>query len=111
MTPEISFQRQQDQILNSLVSLMATEFMRPEENIVKENEEAQKFYFVIQGDCLLNIRDEKNDLHTAQKLLIEGNYFGEIGLIYKCPRTADISAKNYVTVSSIQKNKFGNLLN
>lgn len=47
-------------------------------------------YFVIQGDCLLNMRDEKNEYHVAEKILVEGSYFGEIGLIYKCPRTADI---------------------
>ena len=90
---------------------MATDFKQPEEEIIKENDEATKFYFTIQGDCLLNIRDEKFYLHQAQKLLVEGTYFGEIGLLYKRPRTASISAKNYVTLAYIHKNSFNNLLN
>ena len=77
---------------------------------MKEEQEALKFFFVIQGDCLLNIRDENYHVLQAEKLLIEGNYFGEIGLIYKCPRTADIVARNYVTVGTIHKNNFNLLL-
>lgn len=56
------------------------------------------------------MKDENHEYHQAEKLLVEGSYFGEIGLIYKCPRTADISAKNYVTLASIQKHRFRSLL-
>lgn len=38
-------------------------FFMPEEEIVYEGEEAENFYFVIQGECLLNIKDENNNMH------------------------------------------------
>lgn len=53
----------EERLLYNIVSEMATEFKQPEEEIIKENDESTKFFFVIQGDCLLNIRDENYYLH------------------------------------------------
>lgn len=61
---EMSVQEyEQGKILNTLVSYMAMEFMQPEEQIIKEDQEPDKFYFVIQGDCLLNMYDQNHEYH------------------------------------------------
>ena len=57
----------------------------------------------------MSMKDQNNELQE-QKLLVEGSYFGEIALIYKCLRTSDIMAKNYVSLASIKKNQFLSLL-
>ena len=59
----------------------------------------------------MSMMDENNKFNQAMKLLVEGSSFGEIGLIHKCPRTADISAKNYVTLASISEQSFKYLTN
>lgn len=55
---------------------------------------------------MLSMLDENREYHQAMKLLTEGNYFGEISILYKCPRTADVSSKNFVTLASIERVKF-----
>ena len=42
---------------------MKTEFIQPEEEIIKEAQEADKFYFIVQGDCMLNLHDENFEYH------------------------------------------------
>ena len=53
----------QEKVLNTIVPAMKAIFFMPEEEIVYEGEEAENFYFVIQGECLLNIKDENNNMH------------------------------------------------
>ena len=38
--------------------------------------------------------------------MVEGSSFGEIGLIHRCPRTADVIAKNYITLARIKLEQF-----
>jgi CRP-like cAMP-binding protein len=37
---------------------------------------------------------------------VEGEHIGEIGLIYKCNRTASIISRNYNTLGRLQKDRF-----
>ena len=38
--------------------------------------------------------------------MVEGSSFGEIGLIHRGPRTADVIAKNYITLARIKLEQF-----
>jgi len=68
-------------------------------------------YFVSKGDCAVNIKDRKNQHHTAWGLLTEGDHFGEISLLYKCPRTASIVSRNYNTITRITYDKYRDVSN
>lgn len=37
----------------------------------------------------------------AYKLLVEGDHFGEIGVVYDCCRTATIVSRNYNTMANL----------
>jgi CRP-like cAMP-binding protein len=52
-------------------------------------------YFIIRGDCTINIIEHDRKEYTAIKLLSQGSYFGEVGCIYNCPRTASVISRNY----------------
>ena len=52
-------------------------------------------YFIIQGDCIVNIIEHNRREYQAVKLLVEGSYFGEIGCIYECKRTASVASRHY----------------
>jgi hypothetical protein len=48
-------------------------FTTPETDIVTQNEESDNIYYILKGDCIVNITDENSVLHVAIRLLTEGN--------------------------------------
>jgi len=47
------------------------------------------------------MKDEQGNETISEKLLIAGDHFGEVGLIYRCKRTASIVSRNYNTMASL----------
>lgn len=92
--------------LVSLVSKLSTCFASPEAIIVRQFEEADCMYLISQGDCSVNIINEKREEKVAVKLLVEGNHFGEVGILYKIPRTATVISRNYNTMCRLDYNHF-----
>ena len=70
-----------------LVHKMGTVFAEPEASIVDLNEDSADMYFVQSGDCIVNFTDYFGKTIVAHRLLVESDYFGEIGLIYRSKRT------------------------
>jgi CRP-like cAMP-binding protein len=68
-------------------------------------------YFLSKGDCVVNIKDTRGQEHSAVKLLTEGDYFGEIALIYSCPRTASVQSRNYNTMARISYHQYREIVN
>lgn len=99
------------QLLQAITDKMGTLFAGPEETIVKQGDEnADRIFFIVQGDCTVDMMDHDRKERHAFKLLVEGNMFGEISLLYNCPRTASIISKNYNTMGSIVESKLKDLL-
>ena len=68
--------------LQSLMENMETYLVQPEDMILTQGHKGDYLYFIMQGDCTINIRDSQGKEHEAFKLLTEGDHFGEISLIY-----------------------------
>ena len=66
-------------------------------------------YFIAKGGCSVVIRDEKKK-ETQVRVLKEGDHFGEIGMIYKCRRSAHVSSLNYNTMAILDEEKFKSLV-
>ena len=82
-------------------------FISPEEIIIKQYEStSSEMFYIIQGDCIVNIIDEKKKEHIAIKLLVEGHSFGEIGAIFNCPRTSTVISVNYSTLAVLGSRGF-----
>lgn len=63
-------------------------------------------YFIARGDCLVNIREHDRKEKIAVRVLCPGDHFGEISLLYNCPRTASIQSRNYNTLAGLRKDMF-----
>jgi CRP-like cAMP-binding protein len=58
--------------LEELIQKMSTNLYSPEETIIKQGEDSKELFFIITGDCCVNIVDENRVEHIAYKLLNAG---------------------------------------
>ena len=93
-----------------LVSKLGILLTSPEEEIVSQNTKAVDMYFLVQGDCFLNITENDRREYQAVKLLVEGQYFGEIGCLFGCMRTASVLNRNYNILARLTKERLDDLL-
>jgi len=90
---------------------LGTCFATPEEEVISQDDDAIDMYFLSKGDCVVNIKDNRGQEHVAVKLLTEGDYFGEIALIYSCQRSASIVSRNYNTMARISYQYYREIVN
>ena len=85
---------------------MIKEDFKTGDAIIKQGEDGDKFYIILEGECDVHVdRDDKKNHKVAT--LSKGEYFGEIALIRDIPRTATITAVSAETlVLSLQKKDF-----
>jgi CRP-like cAMP-binding protein len=70
--------------LETLVTRLSTSLHTPENEIIKQGFPNDSLYILSEGDCAVNIRDQHQEDHIAYKLLVEGDHFGEISMVYGC---------------------------
>jgi CRP-like cAMP-binding protein len=90
-------------LLGKLIPRLGTMFTTPEEILLKQGEIGNELFFISRGDCVVNLRDHNNNYHLAIKLLVEGDLFGEISLLYNCSNTSEVISRNYNTIARISK--------
>ena len=87
--------------------MFGTEFSCPEEQIIVQNDsDSSVMYYLARGDCTIDIKDQTGFNHICFKLLVEGDHFGEISLLYGCKRTATVNARNYTTIATLTRQDF-----
>ncbi|MEW6685681.1 MAG: cyclic nucleotide-binding domain-containing protein [Candidatus Edwardsbacteria bacterium] len=79
------------------------------EVIVNQGEIGDKFYIVKSGEVTVSVKD-KLGLEQPVATLGPGDYFGEIALIKKIPRTATVTAKSEVSLFTLGRADFERLL-
>ena len=71
-------------------------------------------YFIRNGKFSVHVRMEHlrpvniDEEHQAKPLhyLIDGDHFGEIGMLFDCKRTATVRSENYGTLAKLTKSSF-----
>lgn len=85
-----------EDLVDYLVRYLNTLLYLPEDIIIKQGDKADYLHFLARGEAIISILDENNEERYVNTLKI-GSYFGEIGIIKECPRTATVKSKNYTT--------------
>ena len=73
---------------------------------MKQGEKGNDMYFISQGDCIVNVRDDQMHEKVAHKLLVEGDYFGDISILYNFVRTSSVICRNYNTMARLSHPAF-----
>lgn len=50
-------------------------------------------------------------MHTGHKVLLAGDHFGELSMIFKCRRTSTVVCKNYITMAQMQYGHYREVVN
>ena len=87
-------------MLNYIIERMGTIFTSPEEIIIQEGDESVDLFFIQQGDCLITQMGMNHNIKNI-RLLCEGDYFGELGCLYKTKRTCSVICRYYTTLARI----------
>ena len=96
--------------LKSIVSCLGICLTTPEEDIIKQDEVGEEIYFIMQGDCTVNLLDFRGNNHQALRLLVEGDHFGEVSFLFKCPITCTVVSRNYNTMARLTHLRLRNLI-
>ena len=77
--------------LQGLVGNTRIETFDPGTVIVRQGDAAENFYVVLDGQVDV-IQEQPNGTNRFLRTLQKDDYFGEIGLLESCPRTATVQA-------------------
>lgn len=115
-THDNSASKRGQDLLPTLVDKLGTYLNVPEQEVIKQDggPEDRKLqfamYFIGKGDCKVNIRDERGREHEGVRLLVEGDHFGEISVIFGCLRSASVISRNYNTLAKMITPRFKELV-
>jgi len=97
--------------LEDLISKLGVCLTSPEESIIKQGDKGEEMYFISLGDCTINIKNRFGVTSETVSLIVEGDHFGEISLLYRCPRTCSVICRNYNTMARITYGNFREITN
>ena len=104
----------------NICSTLTLEIYKPGQVIIKQGDKGECMYHILHGlvSVQLNIQidtgiQDKSQVVTVQKNICElsdGEFFGEVALIYNIPRTATITALTETSLIKIDKHPFNRYL-
>ena len=86
--------------LNAIVQKLGTKLCKPEEVIIKKNTDSLFLYFIVSGKVSVYINDPQlGKLEGGYFVRKEGDIIGEIGVMLKGKRSANVVALDYTILS------------
>ena len=78
-------------------------FFKKGQHVIKQDDDGEVLYVVDKGklDCFKKFSKDAED--TYLKTYVPGESFGELALLYNCPRAASIIAKEDSTLFSLDR--------
>jgi CRP-like cAMP-binding protein len=99
------------QALETLAAAMEEQPVPAGAVVVAEGEEADAFYVVRSGTLAVLSAGERGGTPARVNTLGPGDYFGEIGLLERIPRTATVQAESDSVVERLAGDDFLGILN
>ncbi|RMH63309.1 MAG: hypothetical protein D6677_07435 [Calditrichaeota bacterium] len=96
------FKGASDAFLDAIAFRLQPVLATPGDFIIREHEEGNEMYIIIKG----RLKGYKSARPDQVFYLEDGNFFGEIALIHKEPRTANIQAVTYCDLYILERETF-----
>ncbi len=94
-----------DKLINTLIEEFSLQKMAENTIVFEEGDLGDKFYVIASGVIEVSKLDKTNNKNVVVSRLSEGDFFGEIALLYNIPRTARITTLSpciFLTLDSQQ---------
>lgn len=100
------FRGASDGLLRELVLSLRPLVFLPESYIVRRGEIGTEMYFISRGSVAVLAQDEQSEIVT----LSDGQFFGELALLFSTDRSASVVAKEYCDIYSLHKRTFDRII-
>lgn len=90
--------------VSELIDVMRQEMFYASDEIIVQGNVGDKFYILENGDCSIHVNGQNVGRYQG------GDSFGELALMYNCPRAATIRANSSCVLWSIQRTTFRRIL-
>ena len=84
-----------DSGIQLLASRMHIRHYHPQDHIIRRTEQSSAMFYVLRGTVKVVSHDNEATYYEIK----ENNFFGDIGVLYRVPRTMDVLAKNRCTIA------------
>lgn len=99
------FKGADENMVRALVARLTPRVAIPGEKIIRRGEIGEAMYFIAAG----NVEVLGPDGHTVATLA-DGSFFGEIALLERAPRTADVRATTYCDLYTLEKSSLDDVI-
>ncbi|KAF9585930.1 hypothetical protein BGW38_010945 [Lunasporangiospora selenospora] len=81
--------------IHSLASRMHIRHYHPQDHIIHHSEQSSAMFYVLRGTVKVVSHDNEATFYEIK----ENNFFGDVGVLYRVPRSMDVLAKNRCTIA------------
>jgi len=94
--------------MNTIIMAMNEKNFEKGTKVIKEGEDGDYLFVIEKGslDCIKQINNEEKVVKTCNP----GDVFGELALLYNCPRAASVVAKDQCICWQLDRDSFGHIV-
>ncbi len=96
------FAKLDSHISRYLIDCLVVEIYMPGDFVIREGEFDSRLYMIIKGTCHVLIRKKNKPV----RVLKAGDYFGEVSLVTRVPRSATVRAQSFCNFAVISKEDY-----
>jgi len=97
-----------DQDMTIVIGALKEETAEPQKRVISQGDEGD-FLFVIESgrlDCIIKVDGSEKVVKTCEP----GDVFGELSLLYNCPRAASVDAQERCVLWKLDRDTFSNIV-
>ena len=100
------FKKAPKSFYNKIISNLKLIQYHPQEFIIKKGDPSKSMYWILKGSVIITSTDGE----SVYSELCPGEFFGEIGILFNRPRTANVIAKSKVLLGVLTSKDFNTVL-
>merc|ERR1719473_1896761 len=94
--------------MNTVIMAMKEKICEPGDRVIKQGEDGECLYVIETG--VMDVYKVIDGTDKKVKTCTVGDAFGELALLYNCPRAASVETREKCTVWELDRESFNNIV-